>query len=283
MPDDEEAVLEEAPKSLRKAARRVRVYAAAFGLCAGGRASGPCAGTRRTLRAVVGPVAVLVDQVDALSLSLARDQKALNVVLSTVARLRLLPNVRVLFSCRVFDLNNDPRLKRVEVAQRFALPQLTDGEIADVLRTQAVDFGTLSAATRELLRIPLHLDLFLRILEDRGASGVGGAVDDISTLQDLYALLWQEVVLVADPEGPPAHEREQILRLMTDYMDRERRTSAPGSVFARSDVRHLEEARRWLASAGVIVQSGAGWSFLHQTFFDYCYARQFVDSGGSLS
>lgn len=233
--------------------------------------------------AAVGPVAVLVDQVDALSLSLAHDQKALDVVLGTVARLRLMPNVRVLFSCRVFDLNNDPRLKRVEVARRFALPNLADEEIADVLRAEDVDFGALSPATRDLLRTPLHLDLFLRILEDRSASGTRRAIGDVGTLQDLYALLWQEVVLVADPEAPPAHEREQVLRLMTDYMDCERRTSAPQSIFARPDVRHLERARGWLTSAGIIVQSGAGWSFLHQTFFDYCYARHFVDGGRSLS
>jgi hypothetical protein len=87
-------------------------------------------------------------------------------VLDTVARVLLFPNVRVLFSCRAFDLNNDPRLKRVEVDRRFALPKLTDEEVADVLREEGVAFGTLSPATRELLRVPLHLDLFMRILED---------------------------------------------------------------------------------------------------------------------
>ena len=177
--------------------------------------------------ATLGPVAVLVDQVDALSFSLARDQKALNVVLGTVAKLRLIPNVRVLFSCRSFDLNNDPRLKRVEVARRFALPQLTEEEVAGVLRAKDIDFVTLSPATQELLRVPLHLDLFLRILEERSASSAGRGTDGISTLQDLYALLWREVILAPDLERPPAHEREQVLRLMTEYMDREQRTSAP--------------------------------------------------------
>jgi hypothetical protein len=233
--------------------------------------------------AALGPVVVLVDQVDALSLSLARDQKALNIVLGTVARLRSIPNVRVLFSCRIFDLNNDPRLKRVEVDRRFALPKLADEEVADALCEEGVDLGTLSPATRGLLRVPLHLDLFMRILEEQLSSGVRRNTDGISTLQDLYALLWREVILVSDPESPPVHEREHVLRLMTDYMDRERRTSVPQSVFARPDAQHLDGATRWLANAGILVLSGTGWSFLHQTFFDYCYARQFVDGGGSLS
>ena len=233
--------------------------------------------------ATLGPVVVLVDQVDALSLSLARDQKALNVVLDTVARLRLIPNVRVLLSCRIFDLNSDPRLKRVEVDRRFALPKLADEAVASVRREEGVEFGTLSPTTRELLRVPLHLDLFMRILEERSLSGLRRNTDGISTLQDLYALLWREVILVSAPGSPPQHEREQVLRLMINYMDRERRTSVPQSVFARPDAQHLEVATRWLASAGILVPSGTGWSFLHQTFFDYCYARQFVDGGGSLS
>ena len=166
---------------------------------------------------------------------------------------------------------------------RFALPKLADKEIAGVLRKEGVDLGTLSPATRELLRVPLHLDLFMRILEEQPSKAVGRSTDGIGTLQDLYALLWREVVLVPNSESPPVHEREHVLRLMTDYMNREQRTSVPQAVFARPDAQHLDEATRWLASAGVLVWSGTGWSFLHQTFFDYCYARRFVDDGGSLS
>jgi hypothetical protein len=70
---------------------------------------------------------------------------------------------------------------------------------------------------------------------------------------------------------------------MTDYMNREQRTSVPQSVFTRPDAQHLDGATRWLASTGILVPSGTGWTFLHQTFFDYCYARRFVDGGGSLS
>lgn len=134
-----------------------------------------------------------------------------------------------------------------------------------------------------LLRVPLNLDLFMRVWEERPSSGVERSTDGVSTLQDLYALLWQEVILVSDPESLPVHECEQVLRLMTDYMDRERRTSVPQSVFARPGAQHLEGATRWLASASILEPGGTGWSFLYQTFFDYSYARQFVDGGGSLS
>ena len=61
--------------------------------------------------AALSPVVVLIDQIDALSLSLAHDQKALNVILDLVARLRTIAGVHILLSCRTFDFNTDPRFQ----------------------------------------------------------------------------------------------------------------------------------------------------------------------------
>lgn len=231
-----------------------------------------------------GRVVVLVDQIDALSLTLSRDQKALDVMLDTVARLRRISNVRVLVSCRAFDLNNDPKLRRVEVQRRFSVPELTSEEVADVLRGQGIEIDALSPVTQQLLRVPLHLDLFLRITHGREvALGPRQRASNIRTLQDLYTMLWDEVILTARPDAPPWHDRVEIVRLLTDYMNREQSTTAPQAVFSRPATRHLEAAWHWLASAGIVVRRNARLSFMHQTFFDYCYARQFVEDGGSLS
>jgi hypothetical protein len=234
--------------------------------------------------AALGRAVVLVDQVDALSLSMARDQRALNVVIEMVARLRTVPGVRVLFSCRAFDLSNDPRLERIEVSRRFDLPQLSDEEVEGVLEAQGLIAADLSPATRQLLRTPLHLDLFSRVLPTPGRSP-GSETDgfDVSTLQELYALLWRVVVLSRSPSSPPLSEREEVLRLLADRMDREQRTSVPRSIFTTAENEHLESAANWLASAGILVPSVNEWSFLHQTFFDYCHARRFVEERRSLS
>ena len=154
--------------------------------------------------AVSGPVAVLVDQIDALSLSLARDQKALDVVLGTVARLRTIPGVRVLMSCRVFDWNTDPRLKNIEVKREFALTELPGEEVDEVLRLAGVDPGSLSPATRRLLSVPLHLDLFVRVVGDGGAGPrEPGVFRGITSLQGLYALVCEQVVLRPGAERLP--------------------------------------------------------------------------------
>lgn len=228
-------------------------------------------------------VVVLIDQIDALSLSMAQDEETLNIVLELVAALRAKPGVRILISCRAFDLKNDPRLERVEMRRSFQLQQLSDEEIETVLSPQGVALDDLSRATRELLRTPLHLDLFSRILARGSSAQAHHGAHGVSTLQELYALLWRKAVVIGAPGAPRASEREEVLHILTERMDREQRISVPRSVFDRPDTEHLAAAANWLASAGILVASDTDWSFLHQTFFDYCYARRFVEGGGQIS
>lgn len=234
--------------------------------------------------AALGLVVVLIDQIDALSLSLARDQKALNIVLELVARLRLIPGVHILLSCRTFDRNSDPALKRIEIRKQFHLTELSDEQVKDILQEVNVDFDTLLPATQKLMRVPLHLDLFVRAMEGHVSQPTDRQnAQGITSLQELYALLWRNVILKLEPDSPPASEREEVLQLMTERMNCEQRTSVPQSMFATPETQHLERAVNWLASAGILIPGATEWSFLHQTFFDYCYARRFVESGMCLA
>ncbi len=230
-----------------------------------------------------GRVIVLIDQIDALSLSMARDQKALNVVLDLVARLRYIPNVRILMSCRIFDLNNDPRLKQLGVKKHFPISELSKDEVKDVLQVIGLNYDRLSPATQQLLKVPLHLDLFVLAIESQTAGEGLSVSHGILSLQDLYTLLWRNVVRKTVDGSPAISQRERVISILTDYMNIEQRTSAPQSIIAKTDDEGLETAASWLASEGILVPGGTEWSFIHQTFFDYCYAKEFVEAGGSLS
>ena len=70
------------------------------------------------------PCVVVIDQLDAISQTLSRDQTTLSVVLTTLARLREMSGVLILASCRTFDLRNDPRLSSVKVDHTFQLEPL---------------------------------------------------------------------------------------------------------------------------------------------------------------
>src|ERR1041385_4207834 len=235
-------------------------------------------------------VVLLVDQIDALSLSLARDQRTLDLVLELVAKAGLIPGVRVLLSCRTFDLNSTPRLTEIE-SRKFEVAELSDEEIKEVfdkLDFQNVRYERLSPATKQLLRVPLHLDLFIRILAERStrANGSDSLPREIESLQDLYSMLWQMVVRKNDPRGPSEDDRELVLKLVTEEMNRNQRTTIAQSLFSNQS-KELQHAARWLGSQGILipneaVRAGLEWTFLHQTFFDYCYAKNFLDEGKSL-
>ncbi len=234
--------------------------------------------------AALGPVVVLIDQIDALSLSLAHDQKALNIVLDLVARLRLIPGVRILLSCRTFDRKSDPRLNRISIEKQFSLPELSDQEVKDILQQVNVKFEMLVPATQALLRVPLHLDLFVLAMEGQKLQPTDTSnAQGIASLQELYTLLWRNVVLKPEAGAPPIFEREEVLRLMTERMNCEQTTSVPQSMFTTPETSHLQQSVSWLASAGILIQGATEWSFLHQTFFDYCYAKHFVESGKHLA
>ncbi|MBE2222901.1 MAG: ATP-binding protein [Anaerolineae bacterium] len=224
-------------------------------------------------------VVVLIDQIDALSLSLAHDQPTLDTTLDLIARLQRIPNVRILLSCRIFDRNTDPRLKHIELDRSFSLQPLDAEQVIEVLTNLQVDETTLSQTTLELLRVPLHLDLFARAVANESTIE---QLRGIGSLQELYALIWQNVVLKQQKGSPFVANRIEVINQLTSYMNQQQRTTAPQSLLQTAKTAHLEHAVNWLASVGILLRGKTEWSFLHQTFFDYCYARQFVDDGGDI-
>lgn len=217
-----------------------------------------------------GPVFVLFDQIDALSLALAHNEQTLAVVLDVLARVVLIREVRVLLSCRTFDRNNDPRLRQFRTARDFAIAELDDEELRDILGAAGVDPLHISLPTRELIRVPLHMDLFLLTHGDGEAP---------ATLQDLYRSLIHQVALQAAPGAPPRTARAGVLAKLTAYMHRRHRTSAPDKVVAAEEDLGAAE---WLGSHGILLRTENGWTFRHQTMLEYLFADDFVERGSSL-
>lgn len=228
----------------------------------------------------LGQVVVIIDQLDALSLSLAHDQKALDIAFDLVARLRRIPNVKIILSCRIFDYNSDPRFKKIKIQNKFTLKEFSKDDVQVVLSILNIEYDLLPKTTQNLLSIPLHLDLFSMALGKNKSSEFQS--HSISSIQELYDLLWENIILRREHKTPSISERIEVLHILTNHMDRERKTSAPLSLFHTKENEDLENTVLWLASNGIIIESKTEWSFLHQTFFDYSYARQFAESKKDL-
>jgi hypothetical protein len=224
---------------------------------------------------IEGLFVVLLDQLDALSLTLTRDQAILDIILSTLAHLREFDSVRIVASCRTFDLNNDPRLSTIHVNCKFDLKPLDDDQVHQVLQVIHVDPDRLLDAHQVLIRVPLHLSIYAQVI-------VGGTPEHSSesfrTLQELYDALWQRRVEVTPPHTPaPAERRSAIDRLVRAMQESQLLTVPVGALDEYS------EAANYLEREGFIRRERGKWLFSHQTLFDYCYARRFVAQRRSLS
>ncbi|PJN59817.1 hypothetical protein PAEAM_28520 [Paenibacillus sp. GM1FR] len=228
-----------------------------------------------------GRFVVLIDQIDALSLSMAHDQGSLKLALDLISRLRSIPGVRIIISCRKFDFDSDPRLKNLENCKVFSLEEFSNEEVGNFLCDVGVDYKQLLPTTKNLLRIPLHLNLFLMAYESDGSKELLQECS-LSSLQELYQLVWDWVIMKHHTDAPAAWEREHALFLIAEYMDNTQRITVPKFLFSKKEASALERAFHWLLSEGIILAEGKELSFFHQTFFDYCYARKFVQQGNSL-
>lgn len=225
--------------------------------------------------AAKGLFVVLLDQLDALSLTLTRDQSTLDVVLSTLARLRELENVRIIASCRTFDLRYNPRLSDIQPDRNFELRPLEDTDVERVLQSAGIDPAHLLPAHWSLLRVPLHLRIFVQVVAEDARPAI---LESFRSLQELYGALWRSKVEMAALGAPTSSQLCATIYRLVDAMTEAQQISAPHALLD-----DLAEAARYLAREGLIRLEKEQWFFLHQTFFDYCYARRFAGRTRSLT
>lgn len=216
---------------------------------------------------------VMIDQIDALSLTLARDQGTLDVMLETIARLRQMPHVRIISACRTFDLNNHPRLASIKVDQKFSLEPLNQAQITTLLTRLALGSSHFLPAHWALLKVPLHLSVYVKIMRDAQIQ----LPDQFRSLQDLYGELWNLHIQHAPP-AIDASELATAIYLLVDTMQ-----AAQQITVATSVLDWYPNALNYLLHTGLLHKTQTNLTFFHQTFFDYCYARRFVATNQSLA
>jgi hypothetical protein len=116
-------------------------------------------------------VVVIIDSLDVLSI--AREHSVLTYFLAQIERLLLIPSITVVTACRDFDLQYDRRIAQCSWDTKVACPPLSwDTEIIPLLTTFEIDPSTIDAPTRELIRNPRELALFVELAQQGGSFNV---------------------------------------------------------------------------------------------------------------
>ncbi|MDB5284449.1 MAG: hypothetical protein JWO06_3524, partial [Bacteroidota bacterium] len=226
----------------------------------------------KTLRNEHEKVVILVDQIDALSQSLSSDRKFLNAYNLLIQKLAAIQGVRIIISVRSFDLRYDPHLKTLKKNKTFELVPLTDQELKTALSNLAIPFNKLNLRLYNTLKVPHHLYVFCQVYNS------SLSLDGIQELQDLYDELWKQKVLSL-PHVLKINSTECV-QLIYDIADR--MNKAEQITVHRKSFEEKYDVVDYLISNNILTSDGNELQFFHQTFYDYSYARHFVESENSV-
>ena len=213
-------------------------------------------------------VIVVIDSLDVLSI--AREHKVLTYFLAQIDRLLQIPNVTVVTACRDFDRKYDRRIAIRQWDFELQCPLLDwESEIEPLLTTLGIDLTNIDDVTRELIRNPRELALFVELAQHDGSFNV--------VTGQALAQRYLDTIVQSDP----ALGNEVMLAIegIADEMLRSRSLSVPRQRFNAS-----EEILQRLYSLNVLQDTHDGkLTFGHQTLLDVLVISSAIRKGISLN
>ena len=219
---------------------------------------------------------LVIDQLDALSLASGRNTNLFDCIYAIIQQAQAHPNMRILLACRKFDLDNDYRLRRLTdpdgVAETVAVERLTHESVREVVARFGLNADSLNSKQLDLLSIPLHLKLLTELVADEEIRAL-----NFETAQDLYARFWQyKQGIIRERIGRPV-QWTQVVYALCDHMHG--RQTLNGSEVVVEEWSSDADA---MVSENVLVLENKRYSFFHEGFFDYAFARRFAGGPQSL-
>ena len=213
-------------------------------------------------------VVVMIDSLDVLSI--AREHSVLTYFLAQVDRLLQIPNVTVVTACRDFDLHYDRRIAQRSWDKKISCPPLEwDTEIAPLLARLDIDASTIDTTTRELIRNPRELALFVELAQHEGSFNVVTS----------HALAQRYLATIVQANSALGDAAMQAIEAIAAEMLKLRSLAVPRQRFSAS-----QNIQRVLLSNKVLHETQDGQlTFGHQTLLDVLVISGAVRQGVTLS
>lgn len=207
---------------------------------------------------------LVIDQIDALSQYITNDRTKLENVVALIehfATADCLKNVRIIVSCRSFDLEFDPKLRLLGHNPRIELGVLNKSEVVTILnRLKDGLYNELDEKTIAILQTPQHLNLFCQVY-------VNNQKTNYFSITDLYDELWRQTINLSESSINKETAEKVLYGLAQKIYDDETLTPQ-----WESDTESFKESS-YLISKGIIEQVGNKATFFHQSMYDYVFAR----------
>ena len=206
---------------------------------------------------------VLIDQIDALSLSLSSNREFLHTYNRLINELLNEKNIRIIISSRREDLKYDAELSKYKNNdfRNITVSLLSVEDVKKVLLN--FDIICTSEKTIELLRVPNHLNIFCKIPKKNELFKA-----DLSSLKELYDELWESLVTKNSQSN-----LSTLLFQIADKMYLAQRISTFNVFKSR-----FNDELNYLYSNHLLIEDEEDIQFFHQTFYEYCLSKHFVES-----
>lgn len=215
---------------------------------------------------------IIIDQIDALSQSMSSDRNYLHVFKSVIDKFTFDSNVRIIISVRIFDLHYDPSLRIYKNLKAIKVSLLDEDQVIQILEKINIKPLEISPKLLYLLRTPNHLNIFTRL-------ALSFIPDySITSLQSLYTELYKLKILSIDHQLPiTSIKLKKLLFKIASKMFADQ-------VISISE-HHFEDYKKelnYLESERLIKKEGSQIQFFHQTFYDFIFAKHFVEKRKKL-
>lgn len=218
-------------------------------------------------------VVILIDQIDALSQSLSAKRDYLDTYNLLVRKLLAISGIRIIISVRTYDLDYDNELSFYRNQRSIKVELLEPKEVEIILMKLSIRVKDVSPQLFNLIRVPHHLNVFCKIYNQQTN------LLSLKSLNDLYNELYiTSIEKIPKSTLATSLKCQETINLIAEEMYKIQRISISSKPFA---TKYYEEIS-YLKSVGILVEIGDKIQFFHQTFFDYSFARQFVQSKKSV-
>jgi hypothetical protein len=183
-------------------------------------------------------------------------------------------SLHIVVVCRDFDWRNDHHLRQLMPKEhtQVAVPDFTSEEVAAVLAQSGFDKSLLDSHQLTLLQLPQNLALFLE------GGFVASERPTFATALELFNRYWDEKRrAVAARAAPTPDHWADVICILVEAMTTTQQLFVPKERLDSISFDYISQ----MASEGVLTFDGRRYGFGHESFFDYCFARQF--SGQNLS
>lgn len=212
------------------------------------------------------PSVLILDQLDALRWTSSHAASALPICEEMLRQAMATRNMKVVVTCRTFDLTQDPQLKawNNQTATSIEVNALSKEVVSDFVSSCGHNYEVLSPREMTLLSAVHNLTMWAELAR-------GSGMPRFRTATHLTRLFWGSRQQALAELNIQWQDAEKVLNTLATHMDATGQLSAPERLVEMHS-REMSE----LQSLNVILVEAGRVSFCHQAYFDYLIARSLL-------